>query len=276
MLNILTLNWNGKDKLAKLAPTLIDSLNGLKYKWLIKDNGSTDESINYINSLNNNNINIIKYGHNRDNFSQGCNFLFKEASCKDDDYVLLLNNDIVVDNIDSIKNMIKSLESNKDIGVVGAKLLYDDKTTIQHAGVVFSSRTNNLPVNYRRGYREEQMDCLNREFQSVTAAVMLTKSVYYENICDTNKSKLHGLCEDFFWCFEDVSACLSIKYDLNKKIVYCGDTSFFHEESASLKKNPVNKLFMEHNVKTFLNMWKGEYANDLEEYENNLNHNVIK
>lgn len=275
MLHILTLNWNGESHLKSLYLSLVHALEGIDYKWMIKDNGSKDNSIEYIKSLNNDNITIFDYKHNRNNFSQGCNFLFREAAPKPNDYILLLNNDIIIKNKDSIKNMIELFESDDNIGVVGAKLLYSDGDMLQHAGVVFSERTNNLPTNYRRGARQDSDSDKNREFQAITGAVMLTKAKYYENICRTNKSGLHGLDELYQWCFEDISACLSIKYDMNKKILYCGNTSFIHEESATLKKNPVNKLFMNHNVKHFLNKWQGKYTNDLDRYMTNSNYGLL-
>ena len=39
--------------------------------------------------------------------------------------------------------------------------------------------------------------------------------------------------------------------------MYCGKTNVYHEESASLKKNPVNKMMMPHNVSAFRKKWEG-------------------
>ena len=77
MLQILTLSYFGKSKLEKLAPTLIKSLNNIDYKWLVKENGSNDGSIEYLNGLNNSNIIPIQWKNNLQNFAEGCNVLFK-------------------------------------------------------------------------------------------------------------------------------------------------------------------------------------------------------
>lgn len=275
MLKILTLSWNGAKKLDRLYNSLIPALQDLPFKWLIKDNGSKDNSLQIIKEWNNDNIISFEYKHNRDNFAEGCNFLFNEACCKEDDLVLLLNNDTIIDNKLSIKNMINLINKDNDVGVVGSKLLYDKSKKIQHAGVVFSTKTGLLPTNYRRNEEIRLEDNLDREFQAITAACMLTKAKYYENICRTNKSKLHGLDNNYSWCFEDVSACLSIKYNMKKKIVYCGNTSILHEESATLNLNPVNKLFMNHNVNHFFHMWKGKYVyDDAAKYISNPKYNL--
>jgi O-antigen biosynthesis protein len=277
VLYILTLNWDGAAKLEKLYNSLLPSLQDVSFKWLIKDNGSKDNSLQIIKEWNNDNVIPHDYKHNRDNFAGGCNFLFNEACCKEDDLILLLNNDTIIDNKASIKNMIDLINKDNDIGAVGCKLLYDKSKKIQHAGVVFSTKTGLLPTNYRRGETQTPEDNLDREFQAITAACMLTKAKFYENICRENKSKLNGLDTNFNWAFEDVSACLSIKYNMKKKIVYCGDTSILHEESATLNINPVNKLFMNHNVNHFLHLWKGKYDyDDAAKYLSNPKYNLYK
>lgn len=271
MLHIFTLTWQGKDKISKLMPTLLSNLNGIDYTWWIKDNGSSDGTIDLINQWNNPNIKIIATGHNRDTFSLGINKCFNEASPKDDDFILLLNNDIIFNDSKSLKKMINLWKEGT--GAVGAKLTYLDKQTIQHAGIVFDHRY--IPKNYRAGKMHQSFDLLNREFQAVTGAVMLTKANIYKNICNTNKSGLPGFSEEFIWCFDDVDACLSIKYNQNKKIIFCGETDISHEESATLKKNPVQKMFLDHNLKAFFNKWKSTCKVDESGYTNNSNYKLI-
>ena len=37
MLKILTLSWQGNNKLARLYPTFLNALNDIDYEWWIKD-----------------------------------------------------------------------------------------------------------------------------------------------------------------------------------------------------------------------------------------------
>lgn len=274
-LHILTLSWEGKNKLIKLYPTLINSLKDVPYNFLIKDNGSSDSSYLLNEEWNNPNVNVIKYPHNKDNFAQGCNFLFKEASPKPDDYIMLLNNDVIFNDQSSIKNMIAIMEKDKDVGLVGARLLYKENQ-LQHAGVVFSQLTHRLPTHYRANQIADDQSVKDREFQAVTGAVWLTRVNIYENICRSNNDNLHGLNNKHIWCFEDIDGALSIKYNLNKKVVYCGHTNIFHEESATLKTNPINKLFLSHNINLLLKTWKGRYIMDRELYLTDPNYNLYK
>lgn len=271
---ILTLSWNKCDALTKLKDTLIPTLDcalqGNDWSWFIKDNNSTDKTYETASTWGDK-VNVIKYRNNLHNFAQGMNYIFNVANPNDNDLILLLNNDITFSDTTSIKKMISLLKN--DVGVVGAKLLYTNTNRIQHAGVIFPN--HGLPLNHRRGDTNDDKASKNRYFQAITGAAMLMKADTYKNICKTNKSGINGQDENFVWCFDDVDACLSVLYNQNKKIVYCGETNIFHEESSTLKINPVNKLFMDHNVKYFRNKWNGRYIKDLDRYTNDPNYNSI-
>ena len=273
-LYILTLSWNGQDKLEKLYPSLFNSLNDIDYQWLIKDNGSKDNTVETIANWNNNNIKCISYKNNLQNFSEGVNLLFQEASPRDSDLVLLLNNDVIFNDYHSLKDMIKIIKTDKEVGVVGARLLYPNSNLLQHAGVVFDTQ-HRAPMHFRAKAQSDSSAEKNRQFQAITGAVLLTKAEYFKNSYKNNNGML-GLDNNFIWAFDDVDLCLSIKYNMQKKIVYCGKTNISHEESASLKKNPVNKLFMPHNINYFKEKWNSKYFSDKDQYSKEPNYNLYK
>jgi hypothetical protein len=253
MLHILTLTWNACDKLIKLKKSLMPALDGIDYNWLIKDNGSKDDTVAVASSWGDK-VKVFPYKNNLQNFSAGVNYLFHKAEPKDDDLIMLLNNDVVFNDTTSIHNMIKIINKDENVGVVGARLLYTDTNRLQHAGVVFHN-TIHMPTHFRVNKVSDKRDEQNREFQVVTGAVLITKGKYFKNAWKDNKSGDVGMDENYHWAFDDVDLCLSIKYNLNKKIIYCGKTNIFHEESASLKKIPTNKLFLNHNVSYLKNKW---------------------
>lgn len=245
MLHIFTLHWNKKDSLGALKDSLLPALHGLEWVWHIKDNSSCDGSIEKIENWNHNNINLIKYKDNKQNYSQGMNFLFKETNPKPNDVILTLNNDIIFNDTTSLHNMINLL-NKEDIGLVGAKLNYKDSTKIQHAGVLFYP-AHGLPYHYRAHEEETNYDRQNRLFPIVTGAVSLIKA-------DILRELMFN--ENYFWAFDDCDFSMRVKYFLNKEIVCCGQTNIFHEESSTLKKNPVNKVFFYQNANLFLNTWR--------------------
>lgn len=263
MLHIFTLNWNGKDKLEKLYPSLINATKNIDYTWWIRDNGSKDGSIDWIQ--NNIKIKLLNIKHNRGSFAEGVNSLWKLANPSDNDLILLLNNDVEINDKDSLNNMINLLKRT-NAEVVGARLLFSDRPEIiQHAGVIFSKRYNNLPYHFRPGEVTDKDALKNREFQAVTAACCIVKASAFK--------KINGMDEGFCWAFDDIDMCLQIGQF--GKIIYCGNTKIFHEESASLKKNPVNKMFMKQNVERFRKKWNGKYEIDHEMYLNNKNYKTI-
>lgn len=266
MLYILTLTWNACDKLSKLKESLMPSLNGIDYTWLIKDNASIDETFNVASTWGNN-TKIIKYENNLQNFSQGMNYLFNVASPKDDDLVLLLNNDVTIKDNKSIRSMINIINKDTTVGAVGARLLYPNSEKLQHAGVVFNNSKN--PLHFRCNETSDVLSEKNRLFQVVTGAVLLTKAEYFKNVCTKNSSGMKGMDEKYHWGFDDVDLCLSIGYNMEKKIVYCGNTKIEHEESASLKKNPANKLFLNHNLNYLKSNWFNKCVVDLNTYTSN-------
>lgn len=261
MLHILTLNWNGIDKLKALKPGLEKNLEVLNmdYIWHIRDNGSKDNTLEETKSWN---AKVYDIGNNKSNFSEGMNWLFNVAEPEDEDLILLLNNDIIFTRNSCINNMVNIIENFKNIGMVGTKMMYPNTNIIQHFGVVFLKKYNYLPYHYIHKQVENEKCKYDREFQAVTAACALTRAKYYKKICQTNKSGNYGLDENYFWCFEDIDACLSIKYNMGLRIVCSSQDGVFHEESSTLKKNPVNHLMMPQNVKYFKNKWFGKYTID--------------
>ena len=269
----MTLTWNGESKLAKLEASLMPALDGIDYKWFIKDNASKDDTLKLISDWANPNVVAHAYPNNQQNFSEGCNYLFERTSASDKDYVMLLNNDIVFNDTTSIKRMLSILDNDESVGMVGARLLYTDTDKLQHAGVVFNP-TYKTPMHFRAGQQTDNASQQNRLFQVVTGAVCITRGEYFKNAYTKNKSGIKGMDEGYHWAFDDVDLCLSIKYNMDKKIVYCGNTGIFHEESASLKKNPVNKLYLPNNLKRLFEKWTGRYSIDQDIYTKNSNHNL--
>lgn len=273
-LNIFTLTWNNQEKLTKLKETLLPALKDIDYTWFIKDNNSKDDTVK-IASTWGDNIYVIPYKDNLQNFAAGMNYTFNVAKPNDNDLVLLLNNDVLFNDDKSIKNMIKIMKNDPEVGVVGARLLYTDTDKIQHGGVYFHVGSR-MPLHFRVKEKTDIHAEKDRLFQVVTGAVLLTKAEYYKNVRPNNKSNNPGMDEFYHWAFDDVDLCLSIKYNLNKKVVYCGSTNIFHEESATLKKNPANSLFMQHNVNYFKAKWQSRYILDEFEYKRNPNHNLYE
>jgi GT2 family glycosyltransferase len=102
----------------------------------------------------------------------------------------------------------------------------------------------------------------------VTGAVILTPTSLFKEIGGLNE-KLNWSWDDSFYCME--------AQERNKKVVYCGGTKILHSESASLKKNPVNKLFFKQNLQIFIDRWKHRIDKELvAKYDKDSNFRLYK
>lgn len=285
-IHVLTLTWNGIDKLKFIEHGLTTNLDYLTRTengdlkeghehpiWHLRDNGSKDGTIDFVKKweiMSDPHTQTVVYdiGHNRDSFATGMNFLFEKANPADSDIILLLNNDIVFHGEKNLKKMYDLMQQT-GAAVVGTRLLYPGATTLQHAGVIFGPKYGNMPFHFRPGEAADDNSMRDRYFQAVTAAACMVRAGSFRRI--------GGMDEGFKWAFEDIDMCLRI--GKSEKIAYCGRTIVTHEESATLKKNPVNRMFLANNVTHFKKKWwdgqKPRYVLDHQAYLNDPRHNEI-
>lgn len=114
------------------------------------------------------------------NYSSLINFGVKNS---DGDYILQLNNDTVVLTKDWLELFI-GYAQNKEIGAIGARLYYEDKT-IQHAGIAIglSGIAGNLLVNLpfgKHGYYGRE--AATRNVSAVTGACLFSRRELYEEV----------------------------------------------------------------------------------------------
>jgi len=263
-LHLLTLTWDGQDKIETLRPGLHKNMEkcGVECIWHVKDNGSKDDTLKILEGEKD--TVVYPVGHNRHSFAKGMNYLFEKANPADDDLVLLLNNDVIFGDDISLKKMV-DLHKSSGAEMVGCRLLFTGSNKLQHAGVIFGKRYGGMPYHFRPGDESDKNSQKNRYFQAVTAAVALVTAKAYR--------ETGMMDEKYQWAFEDIDLCLNVSARKKNNVIYCGGTKIFHEESASLKKNPVNKMFMGSNATHFKKKWFGKYELDHEKYLEGPSHN---
>jgi len=143
------------------------------------------------------------------------------------DYILLLNNDTEVITVNWMEELLMYAQ-REDVGAVGAKLYYGDKT-IQHAGVVIglgahrtAGHTHYKQHRQNLGYMGRL--CYAQNVTAVTGACLLTKKALYQ--------EAGGLDEEFAVSLNDVDFCLKLRKKglLN---VFTPFAELFHYESVS-------------------------------------------
>lgn len=216
---IIIINYNG------YADTIecINSLKNIEYdnfKIILIDNASTDNSVLNFNDLPEN-CTLIEQKENL-GFSGGNNVGIKYAIQKGAEYILLLNNDTIVES-DFLNNMLESFE-NSNVGIVGCKIMYfSEQNRIWFAG----GKINWIKfIGKHFGIKELDDGTYDREGQIefMTGCCMLIKTDLIREI---------GLLpEEYFMYYEDVEYCLRTN-DAGYKIWYNPKAKIYHKVGIS-------------------------------------------
>ena len=170
------------------------------------------------------------------------------------DYILLLNNDTEVITANWMEEMLMYAQ-REDVGAVGAKLYYADKT-IQHAGVVIGLGAHRTAghTHYRipvqnLGYMGRL--CYTQNATAVTGACLLVKKSLYEQV--------GGLDESFVISLNDVDFCLKLR-KLGLLNVWTPFAELYHYESISRGLDDQGEKAERYNKESehFREKWKAE------------------
>ncbi|MEK7201983.1 MAG: glycosyltransferase family 2 protein [Patescibacteria group bacterium] len=193
------------------------------YEIVLVDTGSIEPATEklYLTLKKQPRVTIVNW-HKPFNFSAVNNFAAGQAK---GDYLLFLNDDTEVTSSDWIEAMLEYAQ-RADVGAVGAKLLYPDKT-IQHGGVIVGlggvagHSHKHFPAG-SFGYFGRLI--LPQNLSAVTAAcVMISRKVFEE---------VGGFDEGYALAFNDIDLCLKIR-ELGKLVVWTPYAELYHHESKT-------------------------------------------
>ncbi|MBF8263541.1 MAG: Glycosyltransferase family 2 protein [Parachlamydiales bacterium] len=136
---ILILNWNGKSDTLECLASLSAASPKPLFSTLIVDNGSTDDSVASIRAAFPD-VPIIETNKNL-GFAGGNNVGIRWALGKSFDWILLLNNDTIVDP-HLIDGFMEAAKKNPSAKILGAKIYrYHDRERIDHLGGLWDPLT---------------------------------------------------------------------------------------------------------------------------------------
>ena len=249
--------------------TAVNSVANGKYKniefIIVENNSEEEETFAYYKQLEKNHKNVkVVYYKGDFNYSKICNFGVKASK---GEYILLLNNDVEMINLDSLTEMADLLQ-RENVGAVGAKLLFSDRS-IQHAGVVIGlgSIAGHL-FHAKKDIETEYCVYHNKNnavqsYSAVTAACLMTTRKIYDAV--------GGLSESLKVAFNDIDFCLKIRSE-NYQVVFTPYSTFFHFESKSrgLEDSPEKIKRFHGEMRTFAKKWKDILENGDPYYNPNL------
>ena len=161
------------------------------------------------------------------NFSEKCNIGFLHAT---GDVIVLANDDLEPISDHWLESLVAPV-LEPDVGLVGAKLLFEDDT-VQHGGHLHLRDTKrSRPVLAYRGVPGDAVGefhslVVNREASGVTGACVAVRRDVFEQV--------GGLTEDLPANFNDVDLSLKVEL-LGLRILWLADPVLYHFESKSRK-----------------------------------------
>jgi GT2 family glycosyltransferase len=220
--SIVLLNYNSyEDTFACIAS--LENMNYENYEIIVVDNASTDGSFEKLRKEFGNKHTLLASKRNG-GFAYGNNIGIKHGLNNGANYILLLNNDTLVDP-DFLLKLIETAESNETAGIITGKILYESqRDKIWYGGG---------EINWKRFHgvhyvNDPRHNCSSQDLKTTitfaTGCLMLIKREVFE--------KLGLLPEEYFMYYEDVDFCAKA-YNNGYSIMYDPQCIIFHKVGAS-------------------------------------------
>jgi len=173
------------------------------------------------------------------------------------DYLLFLNSDTEMLSDGWLSAMIEYAQKPR-IGAVGSFMLYPDKNTIQHAGVILGP--GGYASHSHHGLSTGKHDYFNRtrltgNFLSLCAACLMCRKEVFQEV--------NGFDEYFSHNYNDVDFCLKL-HDAAYDNVFLPHVSLIHHESLTrgAEASPADQNRFENEKQTLAQRWQHLIDND--------------
>ncbi|HMJ73585.1 MAG TPA: glycosyltransferase [Solirubrobacterales bacterium] len=236
LVSIVVLNRDGVVHLRRLLAGLIEHTDYRRLELVIVDNGSSDESLELVRSVDAPfPISIVANAHN-ESFSDACN---QGAELAGGELLLFLNNDIEPFERGWLGELLGCLRESGAGAVAATLLCQDDEHEldfshgygVQHRGLTFAIEGDRA-VPVLRGWEDDPLDeALGEDVEcdAVAAACLLVeKSTFGE---------VGGFTTGYFYGCEDVDFCLKLRA-AGMRVVCSGRSLAIHHPASSRREVP--------------------------------------
>lgn len=218
---------NHGDILRQCIDSISETVTGVRYDIVVVNHDSDEpETLRYLASLGSS-VRVLPYS-GVFNFSEINNWAVGQLGGAYTHY-LFCNNDIEAIQEGWLERMVELVEQ-PNVGIVGAKLLYPGRQSVQHAGVhvgAFGAAEHYGKFMWTSpdGKLEPGYGCnliVNHEVSAVTAACLLIRRGVFEAVGGFDAALAVG--------FGDVDLCLRV-LEAGFRIVFCAHATLVHHES---------------------------------------------
>ncbi|HET7728837.1 MAG TPA: glycosyltransferase [Usitatibacter sp.] len=219
---------NHGELLRQCIESIRATVTGVAYEIVVVDHESDDTAtLDYLDSVAKF-ARVLRY-EGSFNFSAINNHAVASLEGQFSHY-LFCNNDIEAVHAGWLERMLE-VGQLPGVGIVGAKLLYPDRKTIQHAGVCVGAMGRAEHYGKFHVLPEDRIEhgyfgafWVNRDMSAVTAACLLIKSEVF--------AEVEGFDETIAVGFGDVDLCLRV-VEAGHRVVFCPYAELIHHESLT-------------------------------------------
>ena len=228
--SLIILNKNKPEYIIPLLEQLRKGNTGDYYEVIIGDTGTEDEKVLEYYGKFSSKIKIIR----KLEYHFGGNYNFLIANYARGEVVGIMNNDIILPKTLFLNEIEDIFVNNKDVSVVGAKLLYPDGR-LQHGGIFFmenSGVNTGLPYHRLHGGDPNRLPTVKFErVPAVTGSFMFCKRSEF--------IAANGFDESYKEEAQDVDLCLKLRR-MRKDIVFANIAGIIHVENGTREKGSEN------------------------------------
>lgn len=240
---IVILNWNGKHHLEKFLPSVCKYSASPGNKIYVVDNGSTDDSVNFVNHTFPE-IELISFQHNY-GFASGYYMALKQIEAE---YFVLLNTDVEV-TPDWLLPLCSAMKADPELGACMPKLRdYNQQDRFEYAGAA-GGYIDFFGYPFCRGRLLSSVEKDTGQYDSeefifwASGACMFVRAEAY--------FRAGGLDGDFFAHMEEIDLCWRMRR-IGYSIKAIPQSVVFHIGGGTLPNNNPHKLYLNYRNNLYL------------------------
>ena len=226
----VVLNWNAAEETIACVRSLLSS-SYCNLRIVIVDNASTDHSVECL-ATTFPSLNIVSNSINS-GYAGGNNLGITWALNAGADYILIVNNDVVVD-VHLITRLVGKIHVDKKVGVVTGKVYYKDNQQRVYSGAGRFDRWRCSGVNKGTIFGRMSSDDKDREVSFVSGVLFLARAEVFTNV---------GLLDEkYFMYFEDLD--YSRKVSNQYSILYTPDAIAYHKSGGGTHWGNYSQIYL--------------------------------
>lgn len=232
---IVILNWNGRNHLETYLPSVIENTDLEKYQVVVADNGSTDDSLEFLKTQYPQ-VELIELDQNY-GFAEGYNKALEQV---DADIFCLLNSDVRV-TANWLDPVISLFQNGKNIAGIQPKILSDRKNeSFEHAGAA-GGYIDKYGYPFCRGRIMDVVENDEGQYEKKTDIFWASGACLFVRAELFKKNG--GFDGDYFAHMEEIDFCWRMK-NQGFRWIYCPESIVYHYGGATLDYNNPRKLFL--------------------------------